>query len=282
MLLIRYMRLDHGLSAIRDEELKLSRPLDVNDPYEMMGACVGHMSQKVRKEFYDNITYGWLKESLAPSGRGIIRPLDVVQREATNYSEAVIKRVIMERSVVQGKERFVCFSDPNRIDGCSDQLMWAHYADGGKGVRVWFDSDKFPVAHMVLRYVAYADRRPMLDLGKCECWMDDKIFTEFAVANLFTKSNAWEYEHEYRLLIGQKMDESLLTYHDSLEFLRIPRTSIIRIDFGPKQLQDVTRSKMNALRKDPTTSHIELRAAIFDGENYGYKYMPYEKFAEAK
>ena len=58
MLLLRYMGLEYGLESIESGEFKLLRPLEANDPYEMMGAVSGCLSDVVFKPIFrsqDNV-----------------------------------------------------------------------------------------------------------------------------------------------------------------------------------------------------------------------------------
>jgi len=282
MLLVKYTQLEYGLMNVKNGELKLSRPLDVNDPYEMMGTCVGRFSKEARRELCEDMTYKWTQETMAPSGRGCVRPLNEVKYDALNYGDTVFKNLIVERRVVQELERIVCFINPRELEEHSDQLMWAHYGDGGAGVRVWFDTDKFSDKHPPVFPVVYKDKRPVLDLGKCEHWMDEKAYGEFARATMLTKSKAWEYEHEYRMFAGQKTDPSLLVRHDGFDFIRIPKSAIVKIDFGPKGMRDETVQIMKELRENDETRHIQLMVAAFCEQDYGYRYVSFERFVDGQ
>lgn len=64
MLLLRYMGLEYGLKSIESGEFKLLRPLEANDPYEMMGAVSGCLSDAAFKELLEDMKYEFIKKSM--------------------------------------------------------------------------------------------------------------------------------------------------------------------------------------------------------------------------
>lgn len=74
-------------------------------------------------------------------------------------------------------------------------LMWSHYADQHKGMCIEFerkdDPDNF-LAHVMWRPVQYTDTYPNLH-RRLAAWE----------VNLFTKSQEWSYEAEWRLVAKQ-------------------------------------------------------------------------------
>lgn len=276
-MLIKYTKTDHGLDSLESGEFKITRPLDENDPFEMLGSCIGRLPDKARKEFVDEIVYKWTKEALSPSRITPLRPVDVVRADAWTNADEEIKRQILGRSVFQQSDRILSVVDADRIDDRSDQLMWAHYADSGNGMRIWIDDSKMPEEYPDFHQVRYSNERPCLDLGKVESWDARAVFGELVDQCMLTKGEAWGYECEWRMIVTDRVRPELLAKHVSkegkeLEFVKIPLSAVVRVDFGPKAYQDETKRMIEKLKDRPVLQHVEMRIAVFHPTHYKYDY----------
>lgn len=104
-------------------------------------------------------------------------------------------------------DELICFKDKVGIYSLAlsennypdNELMWAHYADSHKGFCVEYDIDKledseqytFNVNQM---QISYQEVPPIIGIE------DVKFQSDFLVKMFGTKSRAWEYEQEIRLL----------------------------------------------------------------------------------
>ena len=79
-----------------------------------------------------------------------------------------------------------CFTTEN-----SNHLMWSHYADGHKGFCLEFDTRKCKLLSEKLFPVTYSDEFPII-----------KEFDEIIPNGVLRKTKKWEYEKEWRLIIG--------------------------------------------------------------------------------
>jgi len=114
----------------------------------------------------------------------------------------------MARSYVERElfriQQILCFSNPATVN--DDILMWSHYADKWKGVRLGFDllfENHRPVTYVVtspysLSPISYSKTRPIIDLAKIEEIEGDPLYNCFYYDLLHTKSDAWKYECEWR------------------------------------------------------------------------------------
>ncbi|SBV35254.1 conserved hypothetical protein [uncultured Stenotrophomonas sp.] len=110
-----------------------------------------------------------------------------------------------------------CFTEKN-----DNLLMWSHYADGGRGICLEFEASD--ALFEKAKKVNYVESIPLLSLDRMLC---DKSYDD--VMELFrTKSKAWEYEQEWRV-----MHESAGTSwcYDS--------TALTGIYFGPSTPDDL-------------------------------------------
>ncbi len=95
------------------------------------------------------------------------------------------------------------------LSGVRDsEPMWAHYADSHQGFCAGFDTRRFLAffdaafwrgAPLSLYPVVYRDKYPELD----PFTMSDE---ELMLTKLLTKSRAWQYENEYRILCANRPD----------------------------------------------------------------------------
>lgn len=271
MELLRYMSLDWGLKSVKTGRFKLLRPLDANDPYEMMGACIGKLREDVFSYMRQDVAYQWFKESSSRVNTATFPSLDSVQRNVENNAE-FFRDVIMQRGLIQNASRILCFCEASKITDLSDQLMWGHYSYGGTGIRVWFDTERLPRDMPPIFPVHYAEIRPTIDLGELDCYLDWAKWSQFFEKVFVTKSKAWEYEHEQRMFVPKLYDSSWVSRDNGLEFVKIPVNAITRIDFGAKGIIGETRAIARSLKHATMTKHIEMRIATFDKYDYAYSY----------
>lgn len=277
MKLIKYTKTDHGIESLSSGEFKITRPLDENDPFEMLGARKGRLSDKARKEFVDDVAYAWTKKAMSSPKLASLRPIGDVRADAWAGAERAIDEQILGRSVFQRTDRILSVVDADRIDDRSDQLMWAHYAGSGSGMRIWIDDSKMPEEYPDFYRVNYSDERPCLDLDKVGSWDGRTVFGELVGQCLLTKSEAWSYECEWRMIVTDRIRPDLLTRHvgksgKELEFVKIPLSAVVRVDFGPKAYQNETKILIEKLKSNPALQHVEMRIAVFHPTRYKYVY----------
>lgn len=79
---------------------------------------------------------------------------------------------------------------------CNNDLLWAHYADSHKGVCIGFDAKKLEeISGYKILHVCPHNKRPEVEFSN-----NGSHYEEYIVKMLTTKSSAWEYEHEYRMI----------------------------------------------------------------------------------
>lgn len=277
MKLVRYMSFKWGIEAVKSGLFKLLRPLGANDPYEMMGACTGKLRPEVKADMLDDMKYAWVKAGLPMSGKVANYPIsEVIARVENNHY--FFQMMLMSREVQQEANAMLCFVDADQIDAVTDQLMWGHYTKGGTGIRIWFESGRFPDELPPLFKVKYLAKRPCIDLGTLNAYNDINVWGRFLFDILITKSNAWAYEHEYRMMIPPMQAGSFVVNKDDLEFVRIGPECISRIDLGPMGVQEDSGSIIEELKSNPATAHIDFRLATFKSEEYAYDYIRFEDF----
>ena len=175
MTLIRYRNFKWGMDSLKSGLFKVLRPLDANDPYEMMGACSGKLRQDVEERMLADMHRKW-KQSR------IVNPLtpdwDDVACRVRNHA-SYFMTVIMERRTQQSLNRIMSLVDAHEVDAVTDQLMWAHYGEKGAGVRIWLDSLKLVTQYSQFFTVKYDNMRPCIDLGSLDTYEINEAWNPF-------------------------------------------------------------------------------------------------------
>ncbi len=177
MLCYKYMSYERFIQSIKPTGvfLKVSRPIEFNDPYDCTGIATGdvpqHLRYSYRKVFHQFLSPVEFDLSVKVNTR---RKFDRMYR-------------IMS----------LCDSSVNGTAG--EMLMWAHYADNSRGVRIGIeiDTDRYR-----LGAVEYKECLPQLDMTKIKEWKiyDDPELKRFLRACLLTKHKIWSYEQERRVV----------------------------------------------------------------------------------
>jgi hypothetical protein len=117
-------------------------------------------------------------------------PVDVIHARAKVLLE---NKNIFKESYPETFDQFINMHSFYCLAGKGDNLlMWAHYSDNHKGVCLKFDILKDIQTFSIPIKINYDDNYPMVN----------PMFqnNDFAKLKFFTKSVAWEYENEYRLI----------------------------------------------------------------------------------
>ncbi|MBL4832339.1 MAG: DUF2971 domain-containing protein [Pseudomonas sp.] len=202
-----------SLLNLKNQVVYFAPPSGFNDPYDCaLKADIEEMKPEETEKFKSiYLAKDWpdhVKEALESKSPDELRPM--LMRGARAACEEVIEKFIKSRGVS-------CFSEVN-----DELLMWAHYSDKYKGFCLEFDTstELFEKA----KKVKYADEMPTLNALS--------VFTDGKrgeVLDLFcTKSSAWKYEHEWRVLHSEA--GTAYTY---------PSEVLTGVYFGPNVSRDV-------------------------------------------
>lgn len=166
--------------TLRDHTIYLSQPQSFNDPWDCkpcldLDALDNPMIRDAHIEYFMLRTPHLTREAFAIE----------MQRKPT------LLRCIVEQSsdglcrTINDEYRIYCLTSKD-----DNALMWAHYADKHTGICLQFDARTFPIDSAYK--VAY-----QLNLPKSSLIENDD---EQTIQALFTKSDEWGYEDEFRLL----------------------------------------------------------------------------------
>lgn len=224
-----------------DRRLFLAPPLALNDPFDCFPAIavpvVGDHEAFIASEM-----------AKAPPGYD---PAEVRTRCHRILTSEVDRQRFLKEFYREDLGRLGILS----LSASRDQpLLWAHYAKNGAGFAVGYrarDEGEFEALGGVP--VRYSTRRPVMSPFGEEDWL----------GILFTKSNHWSYEQEWRYV---RMIED-----GGVGMMTVPPNSIAEVCLGPKMTSNDSNAVIRAARALPDQPRIVQ--AELDRESYGLKFV---------
>lgn len=235
------MKWGHGIDALKYHKLKASDPATFNDPFDCAGTCHGGFGEISRREF------GSLK---------------------------VLQRILFEKQALSDKLRVLSFVNAAVTDLKTEMLLWSHYAENGKGIRVMFEfgcESEFSTTPTKAQEVHYRDEIPSLDL---DCYEHDKKdeFYRFLEKCVWTKGTAWSYEHEVRLVAMKKNLQQLPNSPESFCIEFNPKC-VKEIVFGPHAPFLEQKHVVKSAVGDEYGDSVRLGWARCDEKKFRYDYL---------
>jgi hypothetical protein len=280
MIIFRYFA-SHALESLRDARLKVARISSFNDPFECMYRASGVMTRAKAKqylrvrlespEFLENLMRSqphlatvkaarrFLKANLDKYATDLIANYDSIKEAPPEEREAVMDHAF----------RVVCFSSSEALP-LDEILLWSHYADKHRGIRIGFEFPAELTKAFRISPIAYQDERVAVDLTDDS---EEESVKKALLLSTKTKSKAWSYEKEYRLMtvlpccVVEKGADN-----KPIEFLSIERGWVRRIDFGARCDRQNRKAILEIVRKDyPQT---ECFQASYHKTDYALIYEP--------
>lgn len=161
----------------------------------------------------------------------------------------------------------VCFS-ASTTTPLSEILMWAHYADKHRGVRIGFELPE-RAERFTVQKVEYSDLRVAVDMGDFE-WA--RGVQEAIKRSLRTKSTAWAYEQEYRLMTTPALCQQGTGDDAGKLFIPISREWIRRLDFGARIGTEGMQAIVDFIMREHLD--IDMNRARYHKSEYCLEYEP--------
>lgn len=244
--------------------LKASRFSDFNDPFEGKGVVIGSPSVQFAREWVEEFNLSELISDI--KNDEIVRAV-CVGNMAGKFSWA---------NIFDSYIRAVCFSDIKILPE-NELLMWSHYADSGRGVRleIELDEQEYP-----LEDVVYREGRPKLNLGEVQTLSSrkDETLQAFISKCLLSKPRCWQYECEKRLVkpIEFKHFQPLSVIdgfklnRDQAYLLKLSKDSLKEVVVGAK-VENVGQIQEFMMRvKEDGFLDVQFKRAVFNRKTYGY------------
>jgi hypothetical protein len=273
MLLHHYLGSTHGPDALENCELFASRVTSFNDPFELSFELDGSFTHEeaslvVQRHLASRNLVADLKggsfKVKDPVGFSDHAAKGLVQRlnDLTYLSLTPIIAENAEKNI-----RMVCFCDAEKVEPHNDILMWSHYADKHRGIRITLEVSPKELEPYLVCPVSYETTRVKID-RKFD-YGNPALEVGFR-KSLSTKSHAWAYENEVRLLAFPKACKVVQDGDSTKEFIPLQPKWIKAVDIGCKA-QPVLIERVTAAAKKSYPS-AALRMAKIHPANYSLVY----------
>ena len=263
MLVCRYFSDDNAVKTLQSLLFKVTNPNDLNDPFENSPYFKKPEEQEWECYLKEDSIIEELN-NLAHRQFGITKEEFLKKWEAGARQK--VQTALMQTDVMKSLDRvknefskenkILCVSDATAIEPYGDILMWAHYSNGHKGIKISFDTEKIGWNDLKIDQVEYSEDRVMLDPIKIH--KGDPTVKNDIKRALIVKSLGWKYEQEYRWFIPVQKCE--LDTEKNIHFVKIPAEAIISVDIGVKALPQIKEGITDLMRENDL-SHIEIRHA---------------------
>ena len=237
----------------------MGKPSEFNDPFDCIGSAEGDYSEKVVNAFVEaNYTPDFgtteaFRTSFLTTYKG-------------HEDEGYAKRMYLDSLC-----RIMSMTDVEEVLPENELLMWSHYAGNAKGVRFLFDipetDDKYWLEH-----VTYDSGIPCFHRSLADAYQNREEFVRAYHAWIYTKSMAWQYEKEVRLVLHKPDWEPYYLESNDLSFFKMPREWVREITFGSEADLLTANVYMNLLR-EAGFGHIVFRVAVKKKYEYGLEYI---------
>lgn len=279
---IRYMKYEHARQSLRDNLFKVSTASEFNDPSECRARFISSGEvPALRSYIHDN--YDRLKVECIRRMNSFSPETQKILTEDTIYKWYLESgtRPDEVREIEKFDKQFfmMCLVKERGLKADADTLMWSHYADNGRGLRITFD---FPPRgrFYIMKVVDYVENVPCFDVSSFDVWMQGELFGNYIETIISTKGLAWSYENEARMIVPSELPgvgrkhivEKSINSDAVIQCVRINYDAIRRIDFGPCVPMDGVVECVRDLKQNSQTSHIAYFKVDLDPEKYRYKY----------
>jgi len=166
-------------------------------------------------------------------------------------------------------------------------LMWSHYANNHSGLVLVFDETNAffrsprhgqPDDAGGARRVKYSSERPKFDPLVSISMLDnmtDEDAVSFFDKLFFTKSQAWDYEQEWRMIKGLKQADKILQNPNGNVYLfSIPPSCILSVILGQRMVPEIRQQVIEFVRTDKRYAHVSLFQARSSPDKFAIEIQP--------
>lgn len=273
MILCKYLDSVACLDIIKNQRLLATDPTTFNDPFEIYPGIIGKPDKgKTLRHICNDVLPRFssaTKEALPDfDGEIVLRDTDVTLNKVLRNLGPALKGEIdngLERA--SQTLRIICFCDPDEIKEGDDILLWSHYGDKHKGIRMFFETDEIEIASTNLFQVVYSFDRASIDITDLSK-LNERVEDAYRIV-FKTKNKSWEYEQEVRWIISLRE----CSQENGRSYIRLLPKAIRRIDLGCKCQSDEIVSILdnNAYR------HVKLYKALVHEHKFCLDYEEVKK-----
>lgn len=262
----------HADTTLKEKRLLLAKVSDFNDPFEFAHRYSGEYTVDYAEKDQE-----WMSDEDVQAMLSKIEPL----LEPDYFKETSHRRRAAEFFVRMGGRppvdvchghkladdffRVCCFSKTD-VTPDSEILLWSHYARSHRGVRIEFEFDEHRIP---LAEVIYSPHRCAVEFSKA---YEGNHTNEVLRQAMHTKSTAWDYEKEVRLILKKDSIPPVAGPDGDLHFLSFDPSWVKSVDFGINCDKETIESVSTNLGLD--YPNVPMRKAFHHPEDYAIEYSP--------
>jgi hypothetical protein len=256
-----------GVDILESLRIKVTPPIEFNDPFELTPQVVGTMSSQeieATQSDPDFLEYSYQSRIAAGTFRGSKAKFEAYMRERKEEEIQGFLRIgvpALRKGLVAVQLRelskdigVLCLSETGL-----DILMWAHYCAAHTGLVIGLTTEYAPLnAGDKLLRVSYEPERARLDLA----WTPESDqYTEYVKKLVLTKSLQWRYEQEWREIFSLRQCGIERQDNRTSYFVTIKPRLITRVILGCR-CDDQTVAAVKAALSKPGFRHVVLEKAV--------------------
>lgn len=243
------------LGTLADGKIYMSRPNSFNDPWD----CRPWYNTNVASDptvFQRNLdSYAALTRRMFPGipDNEMRRRVEAYRRNPAAFVDCIPQISAGMWEAINDRYRVYCLSPKS-----DSELMWAHYGRSHTGICLEFSAEEPPLSGALK--VSYQTDYPSYD------WASDDLHEVLSV--LLTKSIAWSYEEEFRLVLQsqQYVDDPRVYSCDATGHFKLPVGALKRIILGSLATQQTLVAIADLIKQ--SRSPISLVRAFMANDRY--------------
>jgi Protein of unknown function (DUF2971) len=283
-MLHRYLS-SHAAETITSKLLRASPITSFNDPFEFLyfpeinltsGNAKRFFKRRLSKneEFYRDCKKQFPEiKNKRDFKKFVAEKRNVLTEGLRKGYEEIAPLSLEERErMVNSSLRVICFShsDLNQFD---EILVWSHYANSHKGVRLGFEFPATAPLPFTLIPVVYRENRVKIDFGKTIGVTVPHKLNDALLNALKVKSVAWKYEQEFRIIIN--LEDCVPIQNEaggSDYYMRFDPSWLKTVDFGARCSVEVKNQIMSILKQN--YPNVITSNAAYHATKYALTYGP--------
>lgn len=299
MALYKYLNAER-VDVLDKLRIRITQPSALNDPFESLpmiekimgeGDFYSLINDQVEKSELRETVKETIEKELSPYKKIINTDLfesdefiDVIMENFDSLTRPFIKEALNPENLNQSysenfKESFSnTFGVLSLTQNPDNLLMWSHYCDSHRGFLIELDQNSSFFDQRIndidtirkLKNVQYINQRPQIDkLFKSEKVDRDDYLEE--IMNLFflTKSDAWAYEKEMRIVLPlESANETFeMANGERVYLINIPASIIKSVVYG-SQINEKTQNRISEILNRDEFGHVNILRSELDMNNF--------------
>lgn len=295
--LFKYTKAKHAITSLEDGYIKVSIPSKANDPFEGdLFFDYGLLSKEYKDDLFikhlDNPVFNLTKndkETIANDENPLDKLIEILYENKFFCSEGLTFKEF-KKSFIEIYSEFEVYTVKNFNDELKKQiifvslsesndipLLWAHYAEGSKGVCIEYDlssSQSFVLDELCypIYYVNHSDYAEEINQLK----NDDRNKLKILEEPFLKKSIDWSYEKEWRVLINKTQlkatmvllnDSEIIRKREGLCFIRFPKPTSVFLGLNISEEDEIKIKEI--CRKQDINAYKQVK----DGMSYNLNYI---------